>query len=185
MPTVQQTFVVPFDPDERFHSAEEAETASCKKLAAWLDESAQLLREHRVSPAFSDVLFVRDCKPFGLSSNAGKAGFAVSVAFETSDKRTLARVEQALAALADKLAEERYDGRVYLVKNVYASQQTLRKMYGEHAIRLLKVKRELDPDRVLVNDFFDRTFGDLCHEVYAGAHDEDTAPELEVVPRTS
>ena len=103
------------------------------------------MREHRVRPTFSDVLFIRDTKPFGLSSNAGKAGFAVSFAFETASKRTLARIEQALAALADKLTDPRYDGRVYLVKNVYASQETLRAMYGEHAIGLLKVKRELRP----------------------------------------
>ena len=64
---------------------------------------------------------------------------------------------------------ERYDGRVYLVKNVYASQETLRAMYGEHAIGAPEVKRELDPDRLLVNDFLERTFGELADEVYAGA----------------
>ncbi len=172
MPTVQQTFVVPFDPDTTLRSDAEARAASRAKLAAWLDESHQLLRSYRVSPAFSDVLFVRDTKPFGLSSNAGKAGFAVSFAFETSNKKTLARIEQAFAALAERLTDERYDGRVYLVKNVYASQETLRFMYGEHAIGLLKLKRELDPDRLLVNAFFERTFGHLCDEVYAGVHDE-------------
>lgn len=172
MPTVQQTFVIPFDPDARFHSDEEAETAGCEKLTAWLDESHALLRSYRVSPTFSDVLFVRDTKPFGLSSNAGKAGFAVSYAFETSNTKVLARIEQAFAELADRLTDERYDGRVYLVKNVYASQATLRAMYGEHAVGLLQLKRELDPGRLLVNDFFERTFGDLCDEVYAGAHDE-------------
>ncbi len=175
MPTVQQTFVVPFDPDADFQSDEAAEKAGCEKLAAWLDESHALLRKHKVSPAFSDVLFIRDTKPFGLSSNAGKAGFAVSFAFETGNEKTLARVEQAFAELADKLTDPRFDGRVYLVKNVYASQESLRSMYGEHAIGMLKVKRELDPDRLLVNDFFERTFGDLCDEVYAGAHDEDAA----------
>ncbi len=173
MPTVQQTFVVPYDPDEHFHSSEEAEKACCEKLAGWLDASNEIIREHRVRPTFSDVLFIRDTKPFGLSSNAGKAGFAVSFAFETSSKRRLARIEAAFKALADLLVQEPYEGRVYLVKNVYASQETLREMYGEHAIRMLKLKRELDPDRLLVNDFFDRTFGDLCDEVYAGAFDEE------------
>jgi decaprenylphospho-beta-D-ribofuranose 2-oxidase len=175
MPTVQQTFVVPFDPAAHFHSAEEAESASCEKLASWLDESHKVLRKHRVSPAFSDVLFIRDTKPFGLSSNAGKAGFAASYAFETSDEKKLARVQEALVELAELLTDQRYDGRVYLVKNVYAKQETLRKMYGDHAIGMLKLKRRLDPDRLLANDFFERAFGDLCDEVYAGAHGEDTA----------
>jgi decaprenylphospho-beta-D-ribofuranose 2-oxidase len=175
MPTVQQTFVVPFDPDEDFASAEEAEHAGCEKLAAWLDESHNLLRAHNVRPTFSDVLFIRDTKPFGLSATAGKAGFAVSYAFETSDDKRLKRVEQAFAALADKLTDARWNGRVYLVKNVYASQATLRAMYGDNAIGLLRLKRRLDPDRMLANDFFERNFGELAAEVYAGLHGEDTS----------
>lgn len=172
MPTVQQTFVVPFDPDAQFASPEEAEKACCEKLAAWLDASNAIIHEHRVCPTFSDVLFIRDTKPVGLSSNAGKAGFAVSYAFETSSKKKLARVQKTFVALADRLAEEPFDGRVYLVKNVYATQATLRAMYGEHAIRLLQLKRILDPDRLVANDFFERAFGDLANEVYAGEHDE-------------
>ena len=175
MPTVQQTFVVPFDPDEKFDSAAAAEAASCVKLAAWLDESYALLRAQKVRPTFSDVLFVRDAKPFALSSNAGKAGFAVSHAFETNSSRKLARIERAFAMLAERLADERFDGRVYLVKNVYASQAVLRAMYGERAIGFLKLKRRLDPDRLLANEFFERTFGDLADEVYAGAHGDDSA----------
>lgn len=175
MPTVQQTFVVPFDPDAHFATADEAEQARCDKLAAWLDESHKLLRAHKVRPTFSDVLFVRDTKRFGLSSNAGKAGFAVSYAFETSNEKTLARVEKAFAELADKLTDERFDGRVYLVKNVYASQATLRAMYGENAIGLLKLKRRLDPDCLLANEFFERNFGDLSAETYAGAFGEDAS----------
>ncbi len=173
MPTVQQTFVVPFDPDEKFASQAEAEAAGCRKLAMWLDESHELLRARKVRPSFSDVLFVRDTKRFGLSSNAGKAGFAVSYAFETSKEKTLKRVEAVFAELADKLTEARFDGRVYLVKNVYASQDALRAMYGENAIDLLKLKRRLDPDFLLANEFLERTFGNLAAEVYTGEHGED------------
>ena len=173
MPTVQQTFVVPFHPAAHGGCDEEAQAPSCRKLAAWLDESHAVLRRHKLTPTFSDVLFVRDTKPFDLSSNAGKAGFAASYAFETNRDATLERVERALTELAALLADERYDGRVYLVKNVYASQAVLRSMYGENALRLLRLKRRLDPDRLLVNAFFERTFGDLADEVYAGAHGEE------------
>jgi decaprenylphospho-beta-D-ribofuranose 2-oxidase len=175
MPTVQQTFVVPFDPDANFATGEEAKAARCERLATWLDESHQLLREHKVRPSFSDVLFIRDTKPFGLSSNAGMAGFAVSYAFETSNEKALDRIAQAFAALAEKLTDERFGGRVYLVKNVYASQETLRSMYGENAIGLLKLKRRLDPDCLLANEFFERNFGDLAAQTYAGAFGEDTS----------
>ena len=61
------------------------------------------------------------------------------------------------------------------MKNVYASQATLRAMYGDSAIGLLKLKRRLDPDRLLANDFFERNFGELAAEVYAGSYGEDTS----------
>ena len=180
MPTVQQTFVIPFTPEEDFGSPEEAAEARSKKLATWLDESHQVLQRHGVRPSFSDVLFIRDTLAFGLSSTAGRAGFAVSYAFERSDEKFLGRVEQALSELADKLCEERFDGRVYLVKNVYASQAALRKMYGEHAIGLFKLKRRLDPDALLANDFLERTFGDLGDEVYLGLHGADESVSVAV-----
>lgn len=168
MPTVQQTFVVPCDPQD---------ADRCRAtLAAWLDESYAVLRKHRVRPTFSDVLFVRDREPFGLSANAGMPGFAVSHAFETANRRKLARIERALAELADLLASHPYHGRVYLVKNVFASQAALRAMYGEHAVRLLELKRELDPDRLIANDFFERAFGELASEVYADVHGPDDRP---------
>jgi decaprenylphospho-beta-D-ribofuranose 2-oxidase len=175
MQTLQQTFVVPFDPDQGFASDAEAEDAGCRKLAAWLDESHKILREHRVRPTFSDVLFIRDTLHFGLSSTAGKAGFAASYAFETSSTRKQARIEQAFRTLADRLAEDPYNGRVYLVKCVYASQETLRAMYGDNVVAFLELKRRLDPDDMLHNDFLDRTFGDLARELAAGAPDEGTS----------
>ena len=167
MPTVQQTFIVPFDPTAP-HAGGEDER--CGTLARWLDESNELMRRRGVRPTFSDILFVNDTRHFGLSANAGKAGFAVSYAFETSDEDRLRRIRRVLAELADKLAEQ-YDGRVYLVKNVYASQHTLANMYDETVIEFLKIKRELDPKRLLENDFLDRTFGRLADDAYAGMYD--------------
>jgi hypothetical protein len=60
-------------------------------------------------------------------------------------------------------------------QDAYASAATPRSMYGEHAIGLLKLKKRPRPDRRLANDFFERAFGDLSDEVYAGAHGEDTS----------
>jgi decaprenylphospho-beta-D-ribofuranose 2-oxidase len=167
MPTVQQTFIVPFDPDQG--AGEAAQRDRCRTLSRWLDEAGALMREHKVRPTFSDILFVNDTQHVGLSANAGKAGFAVSYAFETSNHERLERVKRMFAELADRLLA--YEGRVYLVKNVYASQRTLAAMYGDNVIEFLKVKRQLDPERLLENDFLDRTFGRLADDVYAGRHD--------------
>lgn len=171
LPTVQQTFVLPFDPAQPQLSDEQADAERATRLVRWLDESHELLGEYDLDPTFMDVLFIRDTGPYGLSANAGQAGFAVSFAFETSSEKKLAKVIEAFQRLADKLVA--YDGRVYLVKNVYASQATLATMYGEHAISFFKLKRRLDPDCLLDNDFLTLTFGDLVREVYAGVHGED------------
>jgi hypothetical protein len=48
---------------------------------------------------------------------------------------------------------------VYLVKNVFASQETLRQMYGEHVDEFLGLKDELDPSGTLTSRFFVEKLG--------------------------
>ena len=67
---------------------------------------------------------------------------------------------EAFKELADLLWED-FGGRVHLVKNVFASKQTLAKMYGEGAERFFALKSELDPAGILRNDFLERTLGEL------------------------
>jgi len=55
---------------------------------------------------------------------------------------------------------DQLQGRVYLVKNVYADPETLYEMYGANADEFLRLKRRLDPRCILRNHFLDRTFGD-------------------------
>ena len=106
--------------------------------------------------------------PFLLSASAELPGFAVSYAFETSNKAKLDRIKQSFRELADVLWS-RFHGRVYLVKNVFATKATLAAMYGDYAIEFFRLKRELDPHGVLRNDFLERTFGDLVQREYPPA----------------
>ena len=157
---VQQTFVVPSDP-----GAEGGWDKARDDLVEWLDFTHEFLRERNLTPTLHDVLFLPADLPFHLSAGADLAGFAVTYAFETSRKRQIERVKQAFSDLADVLWE-RFRGRVYLVKNVCATKATLASMYGDNAVEFFRLKRELDPDGVLRNEFLERTFGDL---VGAGA----------------
>ena len=84
----------------------------------------------------------------------------MSYAFETSDRDELERIKTAFSEMAEVLGE-RFGGRVYLVKNVCAEQGTLAAMYGDNAVAFFRLKRELDPDGMLRNEFLERTFGDL------------------------
>lgn len=113
-----------------------------------------------LTPTLLDVLFLPRDEPFILSSTAGGPGFAVSYAFETSRRSRLDGAREAFNELADLLWED-FGGRVHLVKNVFASKQTLAKMYGEGAERFFALKSELDPAGILRNDFLERTLGGL------------------------
>ena len=156
MRNVQQTFVVPFDP-----TSADARQAGRGVLVEWLDTAKKLMDERGLEPTLHDVLFLPGDEPFLLSSTAGGSGFACSYAFETSRQSTLSSASEAFSELADVLWE-RFDGKVHLVKNVYASTRTLAEMYGDGAERFFALKGELDPDGILRNDFLERTFGELA-----------------------
>jgi decaprenylphospho-beta-D-ribofuranose 2-oxidase len=161
MQNAQQTFVVPSDP-----GAAGGWDQVKDDLVEWLAYTHEFLLERNLTPTLNDVLFLPKDLPFPLSASAELPGFAVSYAFETSNPRTLARVKKAFAELAEVL-EHRFKGRVYLVKNVFADQKVLEDMYGENAVRYFRLKRELDPGRVLRDPFLERTFGDLVEREYA------------------
>ena len=160
--TVQQTFVVPSHPGPAggWDRAKD-------DLVEWLDYAHDFLLERELTPTLHDVLFLPEDSPvpFLLSASADLAGFAVTYALEAPGKADVERVKQAFSELADVLWEK-FGGRVYLVKNVCAEQSTLAAMYGDNAIEFFRLKRELDPDRVLQNDFLTRTFGDLLERSY-------------------
>ena len=105
-----------------------------------------------------DALFLPADDTFALSASYDMAGFAVSYAFETSNERTLERARVAFEDLSDDLWNQ-FGGCVHLVKNVCARRETLWAMYGKHADEFFDLKRELDPDRVLDNEFLERNFG--------------------------
>jgi decaprenylphospho-beta-D-ribofuranose 2-oxidase len=152
--TLQQTFVVPSDPGSK-----EGWDKGKNDLVEWLEHAEKVLEQHRVTPTLLDVLFLPPDAGFPLSVSAGMAGYAVTYAFETSNKGKLARAQDAFESLSDTLWEM-FRGRVYLVKNVHASQETLANMYGSNAAAFFAIKKKFDPSDVLRNEFYDRIFGD-------------------------
>lgn len=158
--TVQQTFVVPSDP-----GAAGGWDKAKDDLVEWLEHAHARLLAEGVRPTLQDVLYLPADPRFLLSATAGLAGFAVTYAFETSDDARIARIRAVLTELSDTLWDK-FGGRVYLVKNVAVRKDTLARMYGDNAVELFRLKRELDPGGVLRNEFLERTFGGLL----AGAH---------------
>jgi decaprenylphospho-beta-D-ribofuranose 2-oxidase len=153
MRNVQQTFVVPSDPGK-----EGGWDKARDDLVEWLEYAHKFLQDRGLTPTLHDVLFLPKDLPFRLSASAEMPGFAVSYAFETSNEDTLARAQQAFIEMSDVLWK-RFEGRVYLVKNVFAKPSTLRAMYGRHLNEFIALKGVLDPHKVLRNDFLDRTIG--------------------------
>src|ERR1700730_7197600 len=135
MRTVQQTFVVPSDT-----STKEGWDRAQDDLVKWLEQTHAFLLDRKLTPTLLDILFLPKDLPFRLSASADRAGFAVSYAFETSNADTIARAKEAFNELADVLWKT-FQGRVYLVKNVFAKETTLAQMYGAHAVEFFRLKR--------------------------------------------
>lgn len=148
MRNAQQTFVVPSDVGADGEQAR-------GDLVRWLEFAHRFLVERGLAPTLHDVLFLPADDLFLLSATAGLPGFAVSYAFETSNRRRLERIKAAFRELSDVLWSE-YGGRVYLVKNVFASPQTLEQMYGANLTDFRELKAQLDPDGMFVDDFYQR-----------------------------
>ena len=141
MRTLQQTFLVPADVDT---------------AARFIEELSHALRSARIVPTLFDCLFIPRDEEFLLSSSAGLDGFAVSIAFDTSDARVLGRARAILVEASARLRA--IGGRVHLVKSVCADAEDLRLMYGTALDTFFRLKQRLDPTGVLRNEFLERTF---------------------------
>ena len=149
MQTIQQTFVVP--------SEDKPGIESRRKLVKWLRLTKAELWDRGLHPSMWDVLWLPKDEGFLLSASSASAGYAVSIAFETSNADEIDRIKEAFRVLSRRLHEE-FRGRVYLVKNVHAEPDVLEEMYGQDADRFFAFKLELDPDWTLQNDFLRRIF---------------------------
>jgi len=133
---LQQTFVIP-----ELHVLKFTRTA------------AQMLREANLSPSLFDLLFM-PADDFLLSANHDLAGYAVSLAFEDVSVQKIAKLRAILTSLAKTCHE--MGGRVYLVKNVFATPTQIRAMFGNNLGEFLTLKKKYDPRDILQNEFFDR-----------------------------
>jgi decaprenylphospho-beta-D-ribofuranose 2-oxidase len=156
MKTIQQTFVVPSD--------DQPGEGTRDRLVSWLHRAHELFRDRGLTPTLADVLWLPRDHPFLLSASAAGPGFAVSYAFETSDKTTLEHVKKAFRDLSAILWDEFDHGRVYLVKNVHARDDTLAKMYGSNAKAFFELKAQMDPNWTLQNEFLRRVFPEYAEK---------------------
>jgi decaprenylphospho-beta-D-ribofuranose 2-oxidase len=147
MSTVQQAFMIPFDPAAR--------EESLRRLVAFLTEVDELTTQDDIPPTLLDVLHIKG-DGFLLSANYGTDGFAVTLAFETSDEESVARIRVRLVELSERALA--LGGRVFLVKNVHASAEHIEAMYGHALPELVRLKRLVDPDGILRNEFLERVF---------------------------
>jgi FAD/FMN-containing dehydrogenase len=150
MRVLQQTFVVP-----------------AAAAAAFLDEMSAALDRRRLVPTMFDVLFAPADEGFLLSPGNRLAGYAISFAFDTSRAATRARARQFLIWATGRCRAA--GGRLSLVKHVCADAGDIAAMYGERLDGFLALKRRLDPDGLLHNEFFERVLAAAASAVTAGA----------------
>ena len=134
---VQETYVVPR-----------------KELARWLETSAKHFIDAELQPTLQDVVALPKDRPFCLTVNPDGPVFAVTYTFIRWTRRSIEReVRPALSALAD-IAHNDFDGRVSLVKNVFADKQTVQSMFGSQVTAFASLRTAFGADGRLENDFF-------------------------------
>ncbi len=138
---VQQSFAVPI-----------AATAEL------IERARRVFRAAAVVPMLSDVLYCRSDRAL-LSATHGLDGFVVSFAFSPRTHGRLARVHDALVRLSKECRG--LGGRVRLAKNVHADPDDLAAMYAWALPRFQQLKRQLDPDGAIRNEFLERVFPSL------------------------
>ncbi|WP_437587542.1 FAD-binding oxidoreductase [Sorangium sp. So ce1000] len=147
MVTVQQAFMIPYDPGAR--------EDSLRRLVDFLSKVDEIATRDGIPPLLLDVLHIQGDQ-FLLSANHGTDGFAVTLAFEASDEESVHRVRLRLSELSARALE--LGGRVYLVKNVHATAEHLQAMYAHALPEFVRLKRLVDPDGLLRNEFLERVF---------------------------
>lgn len=111
-----------------------------------------------VVPMFGDALYCPADRAL-LSATHGLGGFIVSFAFAPRTRGRLRRIHGALVQLTRVCRA--LGGRVRLTKNVHADPEDLAAMYAQTLPRFRELKRRLDPDGLIRNEFLDRVFPSL------------------------
>jgi decaprenylphospho-beta-D-ribofuranose 2-oxidase len=156
--TIQQTFMLParptprdpagVGPAERFLELIRGTVSDGSSLPEILDP---------MRPTLIDVLYL-PADDFLLSANRGLDGYAVTLTFAERDGVGWDTLRQRLRALSEVCLE--LGGRVHLVKNVEASREVLRRMYGDAFPTFRSLKARYDPRGMLENEFYDRVLGE-------------------------
>jgi decaprenylphospho-beta-D-ribofuranose 2-oxidase len=150
--TVQQTFVLPAESHARETGAAHAARLE-RECETFLAGADTLFAQRALVPTVIDLLYLPADHCSYLSPTLGRAGIAVSFAFEVSREEVDA-IARALTTLCELCAE--VGGKTYLVKNVFVRSETLRAMYGEGLDGFLSTRAELDPRSLLGSDLFSR-----------------------------
>jgi decaprenylphospho-beta-D-ribofuranose 2-oxidase len=156
MRVIQQTFVLPVDVGEEGERGEAALRRSIERTIDFIAAISADLRAEGIQPTMFDGLFLPRDEGFLLSATRDLDGFALSAAFDTSSDAILAKVRRILTVASTRCRKA--GGRVHLVKNVCAEPEDIAAMYREGATAFFALKRRLDPDGILRNEFLERLF---------------------------
>jgi hypothetical protein len=140
-PVVQQAFIIPRDED----------------LAPFLRRAVEVFLAAGVPVSLLDIIWLPRDEPFCLSSTRNSSGYAATFSFE--GHVSLPRLRDACYVLGNELAA--LGGRIHLVKNVFVPPERLAADYAEGLAEYAAVKRRVDPDAVLRNEFLERCFPSL------------------------
>lgn len=141
LPVVQQTFVVPAGLGEPVPAAS----------LEFICDIGTTMANQGVTISLFDMLYLPADSAL-LSASRGMSGIAVTLTFMSLRGPRKERVTQALIDLSARCLQA--GGRVHLVKNVFASTETLAAMYGEQLDAFDAARRRYGADLSLTSVFW-------------------------------
>ena len=113
-------------------------------------------------PTLQDVVALPEGPPVLPDGHSGRSRLRRHLHLHPLDAavKIEREVRPALSALAD-IAHNDFDGRVSLVKNVFADKQTVQSMFGSQVTAFASLRTAFGADGRLENDFFRDTLGSL------------------------
>jgi FAD/FMN-containing dehydrogenase len=124
------------------------------QVTLFTQKVCELLLKYELQFGMFDIMYIPKDEPFILSSSRYTDGFYINTTFfDSTDVKNLMAFYKELNELCFSM-----DGKMNLVKNLFIDPALLEKMYEKEIRELVALKKLVDPENLIVSNFFKEKF---------------------------
>jgi FAD/FMN-containing dehydrogenase len=131
----QMTYFIPLEKDQ---------------TTLFVKKTCELLLQYKLHFSMFDIMYLPKDEPFVLSASRYRDGYYVNLTF--FDKTNLENLMEFYSELNNLCIE--MGGRINLVKNSFIEIPLLEKMFEKEIKELVALKKQTDPDNLIISNFF-------------------------------